>query len=233
MKIEPGTQVTPGGQKFLTGNGSVQDPSPRDCAALGEKRDVSRATMSLAQALRATANSPTSAELAKTILSTPAITLDSTLPSGHPPEGADALSNIKDTADGKPAHRSDYGTAPGGTVHLDERMLNGMLRLNDEYGYNIEISTIAGGSHSKHSYHYAGTAFDIMAINGVEVSKDDGLHDKVMAALKKLGAIEILGPGHAGHDHHIHTAWPNPSSDDAKPPDSGQDNEGQDGDGIH
>jgi hypothetical protein len=41
--------------------------------------------------------------------------------------GADAHSNIVDTAQGRQARRSGYGTAPGGTVGLDTRMLQGML----------------------------------------------------------------------------------------------------------
>jgi hypothetical protein len=174
----------------------------------------------MARVLNAPQESPSSAELAKSILNTPGISLWNTLPSGNPPKGSDSLTNMQDTAEGRPAHRSDYGTAPGGTVPLGADMLEGMLRLHDEHGYSFDVSTIAGGSHSKRSRHYAGVAFDISTVNGVQVAKDDGVHDRVMAALREMGATEVLGPGNAGHDHHIHAAWPRPEALDTGEPDT-------------
>ncbi|MDQ7826560.1 MAG: hypothetical protein RDV48_27405 [Candidatus Eremiobacteraeota bacterium] len=218
MKIEYGPRESsgidrPAPRERIAG----EHTEPRDMVNIGGVLNQPEGLLSLAQALKATATPAKSAELAKKILNTPEITLRSDLPSGNPPRGSDSLTNIVDTSEGKPALRSDYGTAPGGSVPLDKRMLNGMLELHDKYGFSVRISSIAGGSHSKNSFHYSGTAFDIDRINDIEVSKKDGLHDKVMAALKKLGAIEILGPGNANHDHHIHVAWSRADGNDEPP----------------
>lgn len=147
-------------------------------------------------------------KLGTEILATPDIILRTDLPSGMDPKGADPHSNIEQAAAGKPSQRSDYENAPGGTVLLDTRMLNGMLELHNTNGYQMEITAICGGSHSKNSRHYAGLGFDIWKINGVEVDANDPFHADVMKAVRELGATEVLGPGNAGHDHHVHAAWP-------------------------
>ena len=123
-------------------------------------------------------------------------------------DGADASSNIHDTAAGNPAKRSAYGNAPGGSVYLDSRLLSGILSLANSYSF--KISSIAGGSHSSNSRHYAGIACDVYEINGNHVSKTNPFFRAFMQTCKNLGATEVLGPGSQGHDTHVHFAWPRP-----------------------
>lgn len=65
--------------------------------------------------------------LATTILNHPGITL-ATVHSSGVVDQANARQNIADMAAGGPAHRSSYGTAPGGVVMLDGRLLRGIAR---------------------------------------------------------------------------------------------------------
>lgn len=121
-------------------------------------------------------------------------------------DGADAFSNIKDTAAGGKAKRSAYETAPGGTVDLSETMLKALLTLRKVHGFTFKVSCIAGGSHSSRSWHYEGTALDFIALNGQWV--DESPHvAKFMRLCRELGAKEVLGPGDNGHSTHIHAAW--------------------------
>ena len=89
-------------------------------------------------------------------------------------DDANARRNIVDTANGNPAQRSSYtdpdsgNTGPGGTVELDENLLNGMINLAE--AYMLSVSEIAGGVHSNNSPHYQGLAIDVTHINGVRVS---------------------------------------------------------------
>ncbi|MGW2415498.1 hypothetical protein ACWCV5_25385 [Streptomyces tubercidicus] len=99
------------------------------------------------------------------------------------------------------------GDRPNRRVTLDTRMLNGMLKLRTQYGFRIAVSEIVGGDHSSRSRHYAGVAFDINHINGRHVGSG-APHRNLMAACKKLGATEVLGPGSAGHATHVHCGWP-------------------------
>jgi len=149
------------------------------------------------------------AGLAQTIQGSGNITLWPYSPvSGSTSDGADARSNIRDTANGGAARRSSYGTAPGGSVYLDTRMLNGMLRAADAYSFRV--TSIAGGSHSSNSRHYAGLAYDVDVINGVSVGArgHDAVVSGFMQTCRNLGANEVLGPGDSGHSSHIHCAWP-------------------------
>ncbi len=125
-------------------------------------------------------------------------------------DGADARSNIQDTAAGRRAKRSRYGRAPGGTVLLSERMLRGILELSVKY--SMRITAIAGGSHSSNSRHYSGIAFDVDTINGRRIDRNHPKFREFMAEARRLGATEVLGPGHRGHSSHIHVAWPRGSS---------------------
>ena len=113
-----------------------------------------------------------------------------------------------DTAAGKAARRSSYDNAPSGTVYLDERLLTGLLELANHYSFLV--TSIAGGSHSKTSLHYAGIACDVGTINGIGVSASNRHYKAFMQKCRDLGATEVLGPGSAGHDTHIHFAWPRP-----------------------
>lgn len=121
-------------------------------------------------------------------------------------DGADARSNIRDTANGLAARRSDYGNAPGGSVYLDTRLLGGLLSLANDYSFRI--NSIAGGSHSANSRHYAGIGVDIGEINGLPVNSSNPYCRAFMQQCRNLGATEMLGPGDDGHSTHIHGAWP-------------------------
>lgn len=121
-----------------------------------------------------------------------------------------ALSNIRDTAAGKSALTSSYGDAHGKRVHLDERMLRGVLQLDVNHGFSFDITELAGGDHSAGSLHYAGVAFDTSEINGVEVDmsgKGRELAERLESACHFLGASQVLGPGYPKHETHVHCAW--------------------------
>ncbi|MCE9576214.1 MAG: peptidoglycan-binding protein [Deltaproteobacteria bacterium] len=123
-------------------------------------------------------------------------------------DGADPLSNIRDTAAGKAAKTSCYGTAPCTTVRLATGLVNGMAALREQYGYSYFVTAISGASHSATSYHYAGRAVDFGTINGVVVSGDSTLSRNFMQACRNLGAIEVLGPSNdPNHQDHVHCAW--------------------------
>ncbi len=123
-------------------------------------------------------------------------------------DNANARQNIVDTANGGRARRSSYGTAPGGSVWLDVRMLRGLLTLSNSWTFHV--SEIAGGSHTAGSRHYAGVAADISVIGGRPVNSSNPYYRAFMARARALGATEVLGPGDAGHSTHVHIAWPRP-----------------------
>lgn len=123
-------------------------------------------------------------------------------------DNANARQNILDTADGRAAARSCYGTAPCGTVALNFSMLRGMVVLAESYSYYV--TEIAGGDHSTNSRHYVGVAIDVSQINGVGVSAAHPSQRAFRDSCRALGATEVLGPGDAGHAGHIHCAWPRP-----------------------
>ncbi len=122
-------------------------------------------------------------------------------------DGASALDNIRQAAAGQAAKRSAYGTAPGGYVRLDPRMLRAMQSMAKE-GYTFRVTSMAGASHSRTSRHYAGLAFDIDKINGRKVGHGNPHWRKFLARCRAMGATETLGPGDKGHSTHIHAAWP-------------------------
>jgi hypothetical protein len=145
--------------------------------------------------------------LAATILNSPNITLSNAHVSGVN-DNATARQNIEDTANGRPASRSNYGNAPGGTVSLDLQLLSRILKLAETYSFSI--SELAGGSHSANSRHYAGVTMDVNVINGQHVSNAHPNFRSFMRDCRALGATQVLGPGDAGHARHIHCAWPRP-----------------------
>lgn len=157
-------------------------------------------------AVHATAAPDTRAATARKILGTSGISLATAHMEGTHP-GSTAKANITDTANGKGALTSPWGHKPNRRVALDSRMLNGLLKLNTQYKYRITVSEIVGGKHSANSRHYAGKAIDITYINGKHVGSG-APHKGLMAACRKLGATEVLGPGNAGHSSHVHCAWP-------------------------
>lgn len=146
--------------------------------------------------------------MARAILESNAIVLADDHSSSND-DNATARQNILDTADGNPAARSNYDNAPGGTVMLDASLLDGILRISEEY--TIHISELAGGSHSANSRHYAGVAVDINYVDGNKVSTlAAGVVSDFKQLAANLGATEVLGPGDAGHSTHFHLAWPRP-----------------------
>lgn len=148
------------------------------------------------------------ASLATTILNHPGITL-ATVHSSGVVDQANARQNIADMAAGGPAHRSSYGTAPGGVVMLDRRLLRGMLALAEQYTFSV--AEICGGSHNSNSRHYAGVAADFNVVNGRRISATHPDLAAFKARCRELGATELLGPGSPNHDTHVHAAWPRPT----------------------
>jgi hypothetical protein len=129
-------------------------------------------------------------------------------------DGADARANLVDTAAGRMGKRSSYGNAPGGTAPVQSSVLQAMLQLTaPPYSYSFYVGYILGGSHSSTSRHYVGVAMDVSIINGVHVSSSHPQFRPFMQACRDLGATEVLGPGSAGHDTHIHAAWPRPTGE--------------------
>lgn len=121
-------------------------------------------------------------------------------------DGADARSNIADTALGKQAKRSSYENAPGGRVSLTFSLLEGMQDLCEDFSFRV--TAIAGGSHSGKSRHYLGVGMDVDRIDGQQVDKNHPRFREFMDRARALGATEVLGPGAKGHNYHIHVAWP-------------------------
>ncbi len=143
-------------------------------------------------------------DLAKRIQGSSRIALASVHVSGVR-DNATANQNIRDTAAGRAAQRSRYGTAPGGSVSLSVDMLDGMANLSHRFSFRV--SEIAGGSHSRGSRHYNGAAFDVDQIGGQAVSQGSRYVADFMAMARRLGATEVLGPGDPGHSTHVHVAW--------------------------
>ncbi|MGJ8655739.1 MAG: hypothetical protein ACSHX6_04740 [Akkermansiaceae bacterium] len=149
----------------------------------------------------------TNSALARRVLNHPKITLLPKQVSGRI-DGASAYHNIAATARGYSAKRSSYGTAPGGYVKLRRQMLQTMLYMADTRGYTYRVTSIAGGSHSRTSRHYAGVAFDVDMINGRKVNYSNPYFRAFMSAGRAKGATEALGPGDRAHSSHVHLAWP-------------------------
>lgn len=158
------------------------------------------------------------ADIATAILASDRITLRQNHPS-TPPDGATAYDNIVDTAAGRNARRSQpspagSGNPPGGDVALDAAMLGGMYAIAANYSFTV--NEIAGGKHTgpsggkPGSRHYAGVAFDVGVIDGVQVSPDHPSYEDFMVKAMTFGATEVLGPGDPDHDDHVHVAWPRP-----------------------
>jgi zinc D-Ala-D-Ala carboxypeptidase len=161
-------------------------------------------TQALAADASADAAASARVSLAKTILRSHRIALATTHPSGVR-DNANARQNIVDTAEGRRAHRSCYGTAPCGSVYLNVSMLRGMAALRRSFTFRV--SEIAGGSHSPSSRHYAGKAFDVDVLDGQAVSASNPHVRTFMARCRALGAVEVLGPGDPGHATHLHCGW--------------------------
>ena len=121
-------------------------------------------------------------------------------------DGADARSNIADTALGRQAKRSSYENAPGGRVSLSFPLLEGLKAFSEDHTFRV--TALAGGSHSARSRHYLGVGFDIDMLDGAPVTIDHPGFRDFMARARAMGATEVLGPGNTGHGGHIHVSWP-------------------------
>jgi hypothetical protein len=119
---------------------------------------------------------------------------------------------ILDTAACKAGTTSAYSDV--GVTHpwIHTGALTCMKTLAVTYGYTYRVTEICGGDHSSGSYHYAGTAFDVDLINGVGVSSSNPYWTTFNQRCRNMGSIESLGPGDAGHDTHVHNAWPSGTS---------------------
>ena len=124
-------------------------------------------------------------------------------------DGADALRNIEFSLEGHEALRSCYQEAPCGSVLLDDKMLSGMQALNDEFGFQFFVTSIAGGSHGNESSHYAGRAFDVDEIDGIRINGPSAKTEAFMRACTSLGAVEVRGPSmdSDGHRYHVHCSF--------------------------
>jgi hypothetical protein len=148
----------------------------------------------------------TRAEVATAILRNGRITLARSHVSGVS-DSATPYQNIVDTAHGYAARRSSYGTAPGGSVALDMRVLQTLRHLGSAASYSV--SEIAGGTHAGHSLHYSGRAFDVNIVNGASVRGGSG-YWVVVDACRAYGATNIYYPAHdpyGGHQNHVHCDW--------------------------
>jgi zinc D-Ala-D-Ala carboxypeptidase len=148
----------------------------------------------------------TSASLAQEILANPRIQLATGHLSGVR-DLADPLHELRDLAAGRLAHRSAYGTAPGGSVMVTVATLRGLR--NAGRIATIHVVELAGGTHARGSAHYLGLAFDIDNVNGRWVSYGSG-YDVVVVSCRHSGATRVFHPAYdpyGGHENHIHVDW--------------------------
>jgi peptidoglycan lytic transglycosylase len=142
-------------------------------------------------------------DLAARILADRRITLataHSDLRGDDPPDGASAHDDVADTAQGRPARRSSYGGAAGGTVRLSAAMLQGMLDVAAAAA--LHVSEIAGGPYGPQTSHARGAAFDVDGVDGRPVLFLGGAELRVMDACRAHGATEVRYEG-----LHIHCGW--------------------------
>ena len=142
-------------------------------------------------------------ELAARILADRRITLatgHSDLRGDDPADGASAHDDVADTAQGRPARRSSYGGAAGGTVRLSAAMLQGML--DAAAAAALDVSEIAGGPYGPRTSHARGAAFDVDGVDGRPVLFLGGAEFRVMDACRAHGATEVRYEG-----LHIHCGW--------------------------
>ena len=148
----------------------------------------------------------TSASLAREILANPRIQLATGHLSGVR-DLADPLHEMNDLAAGRPAYRSSYGTAPGGSVMVTVATLRGLRDAGRVA--TIHVVELAGGTHARGSAHYLGLAFDIDIVNGRWVSYGSD-YDVVVVSCRHSGATRIFHPAYdpyGGHGNHIHVDW--------------------------
>merc|ERR1711860_190649 len=109
-----------------------------------------------------------------------------------PYDGASAYDNVRDTCWGRKAKRSSYGTAPGGCVCLNGKMLKHMydygMQFWNKYRKPMAVTSIAGSSHSYGSRHYKGATFDIACRDLLIIARSW----KIFAGLEAQPSIATL-----------------------------------------
>jgi hypothetical protein len=110
-----------------------------------------------------------------------------------PPDGASARDNVADTAQGRPARRSSYGSGAGGTVALSAAMLSGLL--DRAAAFSFSVSEIAGGSHARSNVHARGLAFDVDSIDGMPVVGLGDTERRFMDGCRADGATVVRYEG--------------------------------------
>lgn len=109
-------------------------------------------------------------------------------------DGATAIDNIRDAANGRPVKTSQYGEAKGRTTTIDNRVLQAMLAIHSQYKSICRISEIAGGDHAEYSAHYNGKAFDMEnTLNAAGI----------LAICKQYGAYLTINHGSSS----LHCGW--------------------------
>ncbi|WP_018501181.1 hypothetical protein [Parafrankia discariae] len=107
---------------------------------------------------------------------------------------ATARQNVLDTSRGRPATRSAYGGAPGGTVDLSGTVLRALVDIGGRW--SVRVSEFAGGAHTGgSSYHYRGLAFDIDSASGGFSS----VRDRCLQLGASYAAVE--------NGNHTHCQW--------------------------
>lgn len=148
----------------------------------------------------------TVAEVAAQIRANSRITLDKVHSSGVT-DLAVASGDLMDLAYGHWAHRSSYGTAPGGSTPVDIRLLRALRAIGQKGA--VTVSEVAGGTHAAGSAHYAGKAMDIRIVNGVHVAPGSS-YGWVVDTCRAYGATHLYYPAYdpvGGHSNHVHCDW--------------------------
>jgi len=121
---------------------------------------------------------------AQLLLNSDNVTFANVHPSGVK-DNATAQHNIEDAAAGRKVSLSNYGNAPGGTVDLNPKLLEGLYILSLKYKFTV--SELAGASHSVGSEHYKGNSVDINWLNDIHVGATHPDAKAFIKDAKKLG----------------------------------------------
>jgi peptidoglycan hydrolase-like protein with peptidoglycan-binding domain len=118
-------------------------------------------------------------------------------------DGADALSNLSDTAKGLLAKTSPNAPSKGKSVALSPRMLQAIEAIANDY--KIVVTVVAGGFSPG---HYTGMGFNIAYINDLPVVSDtDPNVQKVMKICRDNKAIVVGGPNRTTGENRIYCSF--------------------------
>ena len=153
--------------------------------------------------------SGTAQQLAQQILNNSNVTLASLHSSGIS-DNANALQNIKDTAAGNPASRSNYQRRFRWDCCFKFQNACGVSKHRKSY--KINVSEIAGGSHTDENAnpnstngHYGGDAFDITSFAGTTLNSTatgGSAVQNLMTLCKNLGAGQVIDE--TASANHVH-----------------------------